>query len=59
LKILSAFAVAGALSEFARVPTATLVAMDIVSGSDGKLTPQAEMTRAQMAKILDVVLNMA
>ena len=55
---LGAFADAGTISEYAVTPTATLVGMGVVGGSDGQLTPKSEMTRAQMAKILDVVLNM-
>ena len=55
---LNKFSDAGSLSEYAVTPTATLVGMGIVSGSDGLLTPKAEITRAQMAKILNVVLNL-
>ena len=55
---LDSFADADTISDYAETPTATLVGMGVVGGSDGQLTPQSEMTRAQMAKILDIVLNM-
>lgn len=40
------------LSEYAAIPTATLVSMGIVSGAYGNLSPADAITRAGMAKIL-------
>lgn len=56
---LAAFTDKGKLSDYAVTPTATLVKLGIVSGSNGKLTPKSAMTRAQMAKILSSVLELA
>ena len=41
------------------VPTATLINLGIVEGSDGFLLPNDTMTRAQMAKVLVVTLALA
>lgn len=46
------------LAEYARIPAATLISLEVVSGSDGKLTPKAELTRAQMARILYAALEL-
>ncbi|MDR0916048.1 MAG: phosphodiester glycosidase family protein [Oscillospiraceae bacterium] len=45
------------VSEYAKIPTATLVALGVVGGSDGKITPKNELTRAQMAKMLCVIIE--
>ncbi|MDR0861314.1 MAG: phosphodiester glycosidase family protein [Oscillospiraceae bacterium] len=47
------------LADYAAVPTATLTAYSIVSGSDGGyLVPRESLTRAQMAKVLCLVLRL-
>lgn len=56
---LTAFTDYTALLEYAAIPTATLVEMGIVSGSGNMLLPTDMLTRAQMAKILDMVLMLA
>lgn len=56
---LAVFSDKGKLSAYAVTPTATLVKLGIVSGSGGMLTPKGAMTRAQMAKILSSVLDLA
>lgn len=56
--ILQGFSDAASVSEYAAVPVATLISLDIVSGSDGALTPQSTLTRAQMAKILCLGLEL-
>ena len=53
---LDRFPDAADLPSAAVIPTATLVALGIVEGSDGLLLPNQTMTRAQMAKVLAVVL---
>ncbi len=54
--VLNRFADSGLISDYAKVPTATLVEMGIVNGTDGLIAPTASLTRAQMAKILDMTL---
>ena len=54
---LSGFSDRKKLSSYAVTPTATLVDMGIVAGSDGKLMPAKSMTRAEMAKILAMVMS--
>jgi hypothetical protein len=44
------------LSSWAAAPTASLVDMGLVVGSDGKLNPKGLLTRAQMAKILSMAV---
>ena len=55
---LAGFADADAVADYAAIPTATLIKLGIVEGSNGKLTPQATLNRAQMAKILAVTLGL-
>lgn len=55
---LDAFTDAGELAEYSRGPAATLIQLQIVSGSDGQLTPKASLTRAQMARILYAALEL-
>lgn len=47
------------IAEYARTPAATLVSLGVVSGSDGKISPKDDLTRAQMARILYSVLELA
>lgn len=56
-ELLGGFKDGDKLSEYARVPTATLVSMGVVSGADGFLSPQSAITRAEMAKILYSAIN--
>ena len=56
---LSGFPDCPALSDYAVTPTATLVRMGVVSGSGGVLDPFGILTRAQMAKVLSVTLDLA
>jgi hypothetical protein len=44
------------LSPWAAAPTASLVDMGLVAGSDGRLDPKGLLTRAQMAKILSMAV---
>jgi len=44
------------IDEYALVPTATLIALGIVEGSEGMLIPHSTLTRAQMAKVLMYVM---
>ena len=54
--LLDGFADGASVSDYARVPAATLISLGIVGGSDGLLNPQGNLTRAEMAKILCVAL---
>ena len=54
---LSLFTDAESIEEYAYIPTATLVKLGVVGGSDGKLMPTSSLKRAEMAKILSVVLS--
>lgn len=56
LSVLSSFSDKGKLSDYAKVPAATLIENGILSGDGGKLSPKNALTRAQMAKILAVTL---
>ena len=56
--VLDNFSDSAELAEYAWTPAATLVSLQVVSGSDGKLTPKAELTRAQMARILYAALEL-
>jgi len=56
--ILSEFLDFAELSDYALEPTETLISLQLVSGSDGKLTPKQTLTRAQMAKILCGALSL-
>ncbi len=49
---LEQFSDASSVSEYAVTPTATLVSLGIVDGSNGRIQPSGMLTRAQMAKIL-------
>jgi exopolysaccharide biosynthesis protein len=54
---LTLFTDAADIAEYAQGPAAALVGMGIIEGSDGALTPRGQLTRAQMAKILESVLT--
>ena len=56
--VLEGFADAESVASYAQTPTAVLIALGVVGGADGKLTPQSHLTRAQMAKILSVTLGL-
>lgn len=56
-ELLKSFGDASKIAEYALTPTATLVNMQIVGGSDGLIDPAGNLTRAQMAKILSVSLE--
>lgn len=58
IAVLSNFSDSADVADYARTPAATLIQLQIVSGSDGKLTPKAELTRAQMARILYAALEL-
>lgn len=58
IAVLSNFGDSADVADYARTPAATLIQLQIVSGSDGKLTPKAELTRAQMARILYAALEL-
>ncbi|MBR6259073.1 MAG: S-layer homology domain-containing protein, partial [Oscillospiraceae bacterium] len=45
-----------AVSEYAQRPVSVLSALGIISGDGGYVTPQANMTRGQMAKVLCMTL---
>ncbi|MGE4486130.1 MAG: phosphodiester glycosidase family protein [Oscillospiraceae bacterium] len=55
---LAAFSDTDSIAEYAVVPTATLFNMGIVGGSDGMLSPESNLTRGQMAKVLSMVLGL-
>jgi len=55
---IASFPDAGEVADFAVVPTATLVNLGIVEGSNGMLIPDSTMTRAQMAKVITMVLKL-
>ncbi|MCL2392580.1 MAG: phosphodiester glycosidase family protein [Oscillospiraceae bacterium] len=52
------FADAGSVPDFAIIPTATLIRLGIVEGANGMLISDSTLTRAQMAKVLAMVLQM-
>lgn len=56
LSLLNAFSDKTLLADYAAIPTATLIRMHIVSGSNGRLEPTENLTRAQMSKILCITL---
>jgi exopolysaccharide biosynthesis protein len=56
--LLAGFTDSASVSEWAVIPSSTLVSHGIVSGAGGLLSPADFMTRAQMAKILDTVLKL-
>ena len=55
---LEQFPDADQVNDFAVIPTATLIKLGIVEGSDGMLIPHDTMTRAQMAKVITMVLRL-
>ena len=55
---LAAFPDADTVDESAVIPTATLIDLGIVDGMNGTLNPLGTITRAQMAKILTVVMRL-
>ncbi len=57
--LLEGFSDSASVAEYAAVPAAALVKLGIVEGAGGKLEPQGLLTRAQMAKILCMVLEFA
>ena len=46
------------LEDYAAIPTATLIRIGIVEGMDGYLSPDSTMTRAQMAKVVTMVMEL-
>lgn len=58
ISLLTQFADAGSISDYAQTPTATLVALGAVSGYEGYVTPQSNISRAEMAKILWTVITL-
>jgi len=56
-KALSDFSDSASISDYAKDAFETLVKGGIVSGSDGKLNPTDQSTRAQMAQILYNLLS--
>ena len=57
--VLNAFSDAGEMAAYAQTPAATLVSLKIVSGSDGKISPKENLTRAQMACMICLALDQA
>ena len=55
---LEGFPDADLVDDYAVIPVATLIRLGVVEGSNGMLIPQNTMTRAQMAKVLAVVLQL-
>ena len=55
---LEPFPDAADVGDFAIVPTATLIRLGIVEGSNGLLIPDSTLTRAQMAKVLAMVMQL-
>ena len=53
---LEAFPDAGLIDDYAVIPTATLIMLGVVDGMNGSLEPQGTLTRAQMAKVLALVI---
>ena len=56
---LSGFADGGSVSSWARPYVETLVGQGVVEGSNGKLNPQAHITRGEAAKLLAEVNELA
>ena len=52
LSALDAFADKGSIADYAKAPTATLVAQGVVSGSGSGINPKGNLTRAEMAALL-------
>ena len=55
---LADFPDADTLDEYALIPTMTLIKLGVVEGMDGIISPHSTLTRAQMAKILAVTLQL-
>ena len=47
------------MASWARTPTATLISLGVVEGSDSGLAPASSLTRAQMAKMLQTARELA
>ena len=56
--LLSRFPDAASVASWAQTPTATLISIGIVDGSDSGLAPAGSLTRAQMAKMLQMAREM-
>ena len=56
---LSRFPDASSVASWAQTPTATLIALGVVEGSDSGLIPTSSLTRAQMAKMLQTARELA
>lgn len=56
--LLSRFPDAASVASWAQTPTATLISLGIVDGSDSGLAPAGSLTRAQMAKMLQMAREM-
>ena len=56
---LAAFPDAGLVADYAQIPTATLIKLGIVNGMGGKLEPLGTLTRAQMAKVVAMVVQLS
>ena len=54
--VLEPFSDSGNISPYAVEPIAILVSHGLIEGSDGKLSPDNTMTRAEMAKVLAVAM---
>jgi len=52
LSALDQFADKGSIADYAKAPTATLVAQGVVSGSGAGINPKGNLTRAEMAALL-------
>ena len=52
LSALESFADKGNIADYAKAPTATLVAQGVVSGSGSGINPKGNLTRAEMAALL-------
>ncbi|MCL2125227.1 MAG: phosphodiester glycosidase family protein [Oscillospiraceae bacterium] len=55
---LELFPDAAELDDYAAGPTATLVSLGVIEGMNGLLIPMRTLTRAEMAKVLAVVLSL-
>lgn len=56
---LDSFPDAASVASWARTPTATLISLGVVEGSDSGLAPASSLTRAQMAKMLQTARELA
>jgi hypothetical protein len=54
---LSGFKDAGKVADYAQPSVAKLIASGIINGSNGNLTPQNNLTRAEAAKVLHLLYN--